>query len=184
MRKVTFGGAVSLDGYFARKNHSVDWLMRSPEAAPIMARYWKSIDTLVMGRKTYQAGLKLTKGKGNPYVGFKPYVFSRTLKSGIREGVEIVATDPIAFVRKLRRKAGKGIAVMGGGELAHPLLEAGLIDEIGFNIQPVVLGSGIPVFHEMKRQFDLDLLECRRFKNGCVYVSYRVRPWERRRHTK
>jgi riboflavin biosynthesis pyrimidine reductase len=64
---------------------------------------------------------------------------------------------------------------MGGGELAWPLLEAGLIDEIGFNIHPVLLGAGIPVFHAMKRQIDLELLECRSFKNGCVYVLYRVK---------
>lgn len=64
---------------------------------------------------------------------------------------------------------------MGGGDLARSLFEAGLIDEIGFNLHPVLLGSGIPLFHEMKRQIDLELLECQRFKNGCVYVSYRVK---------
>ena len=184
MRKVTFGGALSLDGYFARKNHAVDWLMWSPEAAEIMANYWNSIDTVVMGRKTYEVGLKMTKGKGNPYAGFKSYVFSRTLKAGERDGLEIVATDPAAFVRKLKRGPGKDICVMGGGELAHALLEGGVIDEIGFNIQPVVLGSGIPVFHEMKKQIDLELLKCARFKNGCVYVLYRVKPAKPKRPAK
>ncbi len=64
---------------------------------------------------------------------------------------------------------------MGGGELARSLFEAGLIDEIGFNIHPVLLGAGVPVFHPMSRQIDLELHECRAFKNGCVYVSYRVK---------
>ncbi len=64
---------------------------------------------------------------------------------------------------------------MGGGELAKSFFEAGLIDEIGFNIHPVLLGSGIPLFHEMKRQIDLELLDCKTFKNGCVLVSYRVK---------
>ncbi len=64
---------------------------------------------------------------------------------------------------------------MGGGELAKSLFEAGVIDEIGFNIHPVLLGSGIPLFHEMTRQIELELLDCQTFKNGCVYVSYRVR---------
>ena len=63
---------------------------------------------------------------------------------------------------------------MGGGELARPLFEAGLIDRVGFNIHPVLLGSGVPAFHAMTRQIDLELEECRPFKNGCVYVSYRV----------
>jgi dihydrofolate reductase len=64
---------------------------------------------------------------------------------------------------------------MGGGELARSLFEADLIDEIGFNIHPVLLGSGIPLFHPMSHQIDLELQECRPFKNGCVYVTYRVK---------
>ena len=64
---------------------------------------------------------------------------------------------------------------MGGGELAKSLFEADLIDEIGFNIHPVLLGSGIPLFHPMTRQIDLELKECKPFKNGCVLVTYRVK---------
>ncbi|MDP9004623.1 MAG: dihydrofolate reductase family protein [Verrucomicrobiota bacterium] len=175
MRKLTFGGANSLDNYFARKNDAVDWLMWSDEAAAIMAKYWKTIDTMVMGRKTYEAGLKLSKGKGNPYGRMKCYVFSRTWKPRKGESVEIVSTNAVRFVRKLKKQPGKDICVMGGGELAHSLFEAKLIDEIGFNIQPVLLGAGIPLFHPMKRQIDLELLDCQRFKNGCVYVSYRLK---------
>jgi dihydrofolate reductase len=175
VRKVTFGGAPSLDGYFARKDDAVDWLMWSKEAATIMKDYWKTIDTIVMGRKTYEAGLKLTKGKGNPYSGMKAYVFSRTLKPQKQGDLEIVADDAVKFVKRLKKADGGDICVMGGGELARSLFEADLIDEIGFNIHPVLLGSGIPLFHEMKRQIDLELLECKRFKNGCFYVLYRVK---------
>ena len=158
--------------------------MWSDEAGEIMQKYWKTIDTVVMGRKTYEVGLKMTKGKGNPYSGMKPYVFSRTLKPGSAGGVEILGSDPVAFVRKLKRQAGKDICVMGGGDLARSLPEGGVIDEIGFNIQPVMLGEGVPLFHEMKRQIDLELLDCRRFKNGCVYVLYRVKPPKTKRGRK
>ena len=65
--------------------------------------------------------------------------------------------------------------VMGGGDLAKTLFEVGVIDEIGFNIQPVLLGSGIPLYHEMPRQIDLELIECKPLKHGCVYVTYRVK---------
>jgi dihydrofolate reductase len=175
MRKVTFGGAPSLDNYFARKNDAVDWLMWSKEAAEIMGEYWKTIDAVVMGRKTYEAARKMTKGKSNPYPGMKSYVFSRMLKARKDDSLEIVSKDAVKFVRKLKNEAGKGICVMGGGELAHSLFEAKLIDEIGFNIHPVLLGSGIPLFHKMKRQVNLELLDCRRFKNGCVFLSYRIK---------
>jgi len=175
MRKVTFGGANSLDNYFARKDDGIDWLMWSDEAASVMMDYWKTIDAVVMGRKTYEVGLKMSGGKGNPYPQIQSYVFSRTLKRSDHPGVQIIAEDAAEFVRKLKRRKGKDICVMGGGLLAKSLFEAKLIDEIGFNIHPVLLGSGIPLFHEMKRQINLELLDCKRFKNGCVYVSYRVK---------
>jgi len=57
MRKVTFGGANSLDNFIARTDGAVDWLLWGDEAA-VMSAFWKSIDTVVMGRKTYEAGLK------------------------------------------------------------------------------------------------------------------------------
>jgi dihydrofolate reductase len=182
MRKVTFGGANSLDNYIARPDGAVDWLMWSDEAGEIMKDFWSKIDTMVMGRKTWdvaQANSPKPKKKSkakNPYGDLKTYVFSRTLKAGEQDGAIIVNSDPGEFIRELKQKPGKEICVMGGGDLARDLFEAGVIDEIGFNIHPVLLGSGIPLFHGMTRQIDLELIECRPFKNGCVYVSYRVKP--------
>lgn len=174
MRKVTFGGANSLDNFIARKDGAVDWLMWGDEAAAVTKDFWKSIDTILMGRKTYEVSLALA-GATNPYPHIRTYVFSRTLKESAVGGYEIVSSDAVEFVRKLKHESGKDICVMGGGELARTLFEADLIDEIGFNIHPVLLGSGVPLFHEMSRQIDLELLECKAFKNGCVLVSYRVK---------
>jgi dihydrofolate reductase len=177
MRKVTFGGANSLDNFFARKDHAVDWLMWSDEAAEVMKNYWPRIDTILMGRKTYEITQRMNpSGKtGKYHADMKTYVFSRTLEPGERDGVEIVSENVEEFVRGLKEQDGKEICLMGGGDLAKTFLEAGLIDEIGFNIHPVLLGSGIPLFHEMNRQIDLELIECRPFKNGCVYVLYKVK---------
>jgi dihydrofolate reductase len=174
MRKVTFGGANSLDNFIARRDGAVDWLLWGEEAKKLMTEYWKTIDTIVMGRKTYEPALKHSKSS-NPYPNLKTYVFSRTLKPSSHKGLAIISEDAAEFVRKLKREAGKDICVMGGGELAKSLFEAKLIDEIGFNIHPVLLGQGIPLFHEMKRQIDLELIECKSFKNGCVYVLYKVK---------
>jgi dihydrofolate reductase len=172
MRKVTFGGGNSLDNFIARKDHATDWLSWSDEVASVTAEFWKTIDTVVMGRKTYEVALR--SGTAS-YPGVKNCVFSRTMKDGAASGVTIISEDAAEFIRRLKGEKGKGICVMGGGELAHSLFEADLIDEVGLNIQPVLLGQGIPLFHEMSRQIDLELLECRTFKNGCVLVSYRVR---------
>jgi dihydrofolate reductase len=174
MRKVTFGGANSLDNFIARPNHAVDWLLWGKEAAAVMKDYWKTIDTILMGRKTYEVALRSGQGGGSS-PGMTTYVFSRTLPERSDGGVRVIRQDAAEFVRDLKEQEGKDICLMGGGELARPLFEAGLIDEIGFNIHPVLLGSGIPLFHPMSRQIDLELRECRAFQNGCVYVTYRVK---------
>jgi len=174
MRKVTFGGANSLDNYFARKDDSVDWLRWSNEAASVMKDFWKTIDTVVMGRRTYEVALRMGAG-GGAYPGVKNYVFSRTMKQKPGSNVEIISEDAAEFVRKLKSQKGKDICVMGGGLLAKSLLEANLIDEIGFNIHPVLLGSGIPLFHEMNHQIDLELIDFKAFRNGTLLVSYRVK---------
>src|SRR6516225_504066 len=101
MRKVTFGGANSLDNYLARPDHAVDWLMWCDEAAAVMADYWKTIDTILMGRKTYEVALRSGHG-GGAYPGMATYVFSRTLPPGSHAGATNVATDAVDFVRDLK----------------------------------------------------------------------------------
>ena len=190
MRNVIFGGANSLDNFIAREDGAVDWLIWSDEVAEMMKDMWSRFDCMVMGRKTYdvatgggsEKGRKGEEVKGrkkkevkNPYGSIETYVFSRTLEPGKRDGVEFVNSDPGKFVAKLKKKKGKDIMVMGGGEIGAVLLDAGVVDEIGFNIHPILLGSGVPLFHKMSRPIDLELTECKRMKNGCVYVLYSVK---------
>jgi dihydrofolate reductase len=171
VRKVTYGAATSLDGFIARKDHSVDWLQWSDDVSAITSRFWKSVDTVLMGRKTYEV---VARGGMTSYPGVKNYVFSRTLKESPDPKVELVSDDAAGVVQALKTKKGKGICVMGGGEFAHSLFEADLIDEVGMNLHPVLLGSGIPLFLESRHQLDLELVECKPIKKGCVYVLYRV----------
>ncbi len=186
MRKVIFGGANSLDNYIAREDGGYDWILWGDEAAELMKDMWSRFDTMVMGRKTYDVAAgsgstsKRKKAK-NPYGDLKTIVFSRTLKPEATDGFEITADDPVKVIKKLKKEKGKDICIMGGGELAKSLFEAGVIDEIGFNIHPVLLGSGVPLFHKMKKQIDLELLECKPFKNGTVYVLYKVKNQAARR---
>lgn len=143
MRTVVFGGGSSLDNFIARKDHSVDWLYWSDDVAAITQAMWPRFDTVVMGRKTYEAAAAM----GTPsYPGVANYVFSRTLSPKSHEGVQIISDDAADFVRRLKSDSGKDICVMGGGELANALMAADLIDEVGLNIHPILLGQGIPVF--------------------------------------
>ncbi len=174
MRKVTFGVANSLDNYIARNDHGIGWILGGEEASSAMTEFWKKIETVLVGRKTYEPVLK--SGKSWPsYPGVKTYVFSRTIRESPDKNIQIISEDAAEFIRKLKSEKGKEIFVMGGGELANSLFEADLIDEISLNIHPVLLGSGIPLFLPMGRQVDLELLECKSFKNGCVVVRYQVK---------
>jgi len=175
MRKVIFGGANSLDNFIARKDDAVDWLMFSKDAEKIMKDMWENIDTIVMGRKTYEVAQRMGGGSGG-YRGVKTYVFSRTIKKPNSKKLFFVDEDAAVFVRRLKEeKEGKDICVMGGGLLAKSLFEADVIDEIGFNIHPVLLGSGIPLFYEMSRQIDLELKECKQLSSGCVLLTYKIK---------
>lgn len=174
MRKVIFGGANSLDNFIARKDDTVDWLLFSKEVGTIMKDMWANIDTVVMGRRTYEVAQSLGGGSGG-YPGVKTYVFSRTIKKSNSKKLFFINEAAGAYVRRLKEEEGKDICVMGGGLLAKSLFEADVIDEIGFNIHPILLGSGIPLFYEMSRQIDLDLKECKQLSTGCVLLTYTVK---------
>src|SRR5271157_4302729 len=112
MRKVTFGGANSQDNFLARPDHAVDWLLWGKEAAAIMTDYWKTIDTVLMGRKTYEVALRSGKG-GAGYPGMKTYVFSRTLAESCDRSVTIIGRDAVEFVRDLKGQDGRDICLIG-----------------------------------------------------------------------
>jgi dihydrofolate reductase len=186
MRKVTLGLANSLDNYIARKDGGADWLQWNDEIAEISAKFMKTIDAILIGRKTFE--VMLASGETS-YPGAKNYVFSRSKRklNALRKRItaevkktkkntpELISSDATNFVEKLKRQKGKGIVVFGGGELARSLFEADLIDEIVLNVQPVILGSGVPLFHQMKRQIDLELFNVQRLKGAGVILSYSVK---------
>ena len=186
MRTVTYGAASSLDGFITDRAGSVEWLHFSKDVSDFIANYWKSIDTILMGRKTWEVAAasapppKSTKSgksakKSTAMPGIKAtYVFSRTLTAIPGDDAQLVRGDAGAFVRQLKEQEGKDICVLGGGDFARSLFEAGVIDEVGFNMHPVLLGAGAPLFLDAGRRIDLQLKDCRTIDGGCVLVTYRV----------
>ena len=184
MRTVTYGGAGSLDGFLAGVDGSIDWLHFSKDVQQVMTDYWKDVDTILMGRKTYEVSVAMkpssakkpakAKSTRRKEPAMRTYIFSRTLKAIDDPGVELVTTDAVEFVRELKQRPGKGICLMGGGELAQSLLTAGLVDEIGLNIHPILLGSGILTFRDPGHRVKLTLTECRELDGGCILASYKV----------
>ena len=169
MRKVVLGLGISLDGYIARPDGAVDFLFMPKDYS--MAPFFKTVDVALMGRKTLEAGLKMTGGKFDNY-GIKCYVISRSLPPGERAGYEVTQKSPEALIREIRKRPGKNIWMMGGGELAREFLKADLIDEMEIGVVPTLIGEGIPLFPFGFPQRDFKLVDNKAYSKGLLVLKY------------
>ena len=173
MRKVTWSAACSLDFMLAAPDGGLDWMRWSDDAAALAGAGWQGVDTLLMGRRTYDFAAKSGGGGDAGDSRIRTFIFSRTMTEAPK-GATLVASDPAAFVRDLKRQGGGDIMLMGGGELASALLAGGAVDEIGLNLHPVLLGGGARFVHRLPHAVNLALLEARPLAEDCVYLRYRV----------
>ena len=172
-RKVILGFGISLDGYIARRNGAMDFLVIDKEGEALMADFFARIDTTMMDRKTAAATAKMRKSGEIPEMpGITNYVFSRRWKPGKRDGFEVVTGSLTAFVKKLKRRPGKDIYLGGGGELCRSFLQEDLIDDLYIGVSPILLGDGIPGFPGKFPQRDFRLTECKSYSNGSVGLRY------------
>jgi dihydrofolate reductase len=174
MRKVIYGVGISLDGYIARPDGSVDFLFMPKDYS--MGPFFKRVDTAVMGRKTYEVGLKMSGGKTFNGYGLKCYVFSKKQKPGERGGVTFVRAPAKAWLAPLQEQEGKDLWLMGGGELARIFLQDDLVDELYLGVVPTLIGQGIPAFPNGFPQREFALAENKSFSKGLIALRYeRVR---------
>jgi dihydrofolate reductase len=174
VRRVILGLGISLDGYIARRNGSVDFLFMPKDYS--MGPFFKTVDIAVMGRKTLEAGLRMGKTESVATPGLTCYVLSRSQPPGERHGAIFTNESPKSLVKSLRNRKGKHIWHMGGGELARAFLEDDLIDELYLGVVPVILGEGIPLFPPGFPQRNFSLLENKSFSKGLITLKYaRVR---------
>ncbi|MEM6401923.1 MAG: dihydrofolate reductase family protein [Cyanobacteria bacterium P01_D01_bin.116] len=172
MRKLKYYVACSIDGFIARKDGSFNDFILDGEVVNDYIESFKLFDIVLMGRKTYEVGLK--EGKTNPYPMMKSFVFSCSMKASPDENVEIVSENAIALVKSLKNEAGKDIYLCGGANLATTLFNHNLIDEIILKINPLVMGSGIPLFGEFIKQTSLELTDSKIYDSGVLLVNYQV----------
>ncbi|GAB3423199.1 dihydrofolate reductase family protein [Flindersiella endophytica] len=163
MRKLTYFVAMTIDGFVAGPDGGdptgdlfapdEEYLGRIvehfPETLPTPARVALGVtaagdrfDTVVEGRRSYEVGP--AAGISNAYAHLRHIVYSRTLGQSPDPAVEVVASDPAAHVRELKQQPGKGIWLVGGGDLAGTLFPE--IDELVIKLSPVAIGKGIPLF--------------------------------------
>jgi dihydrofolate reductase len=169
MRNIVLSLGISLDGYIAHRDGSVDFLFMPEDFS--MAPFFETIDAAIMGRKTLDAARR--KGGLPGGSKMKSYVFSRSEPPGERDGVVFVNRAPAVFAAELRRQEGKDIWLMGGGELARDFLIDDLVDELHLGIVPVLLGAGLPLFPCGFPRRDFELVENRTFSLGLVTLRYK-----------
>jgi dihydrofolate reductase len=133
-----------------------------------------------MGRKTYEPGLKIDLS--SPYPTLEQYVPSTTMEESPDENVTLVSGDAAGPLGGLKSEPGKDIWLAGGATLAASLLSEGLVDALMLKFNPVVLGSGIPLFSGGTKNVDLDLEDGRTLAGGVALLRYRVKNWGRTIH--
>ncbi len=168
--------AISLDGFLARKDGSVDWL--DPYFTKLSSpydyeEYYASVEGLVMGRKTYEACMSLGGGE-YPYPDKPAWVLSKNKKFAPKVNeVTLLTDDVFQKLSDLRKETDGRLWLVGGGELASQLVEARLLDEIVLTIVPVILGSGLPWLGETSRDSSWQLVDSYKADNGLLQLGYR-----------
>jgi len=172
-RKVIVHIAISADGYIARPDGDLEWLtsLPAPEGFYGMDKFVQSIDTKILGRKTYEWSRRM----GAKFEGPNRYfVFSRHAPSDSPPGVEFLSEAVAPFVARLREQPGKDIWLMGGGEVIASFLDEAAIDEFVITVAPVFIGDGIPLMAKRYRHVPLELVATERYGNGVVQNRYCV----------
>lgn len=176
-REVIIFSAMSLDGFIAKPNHDIKWLFDLPDqngCDNCFKEFYKTIDTTIIGRKTYDQIIK--GGDGQVYIDKKNYVFSHNMK-GATEWVEFRNDDIVAFVKDLKKKPGERIWIVGGNPINSILLEHDLVDKIQLQVFPILLNHGIPLTSCNIEDIKLKLIKTEVFSGGVVDLLYAREDW-------
>jgi dihydrofolate reductase len=171
MSRIRYHVATSLDGYIAGPNGEADWIVMDPDVN--FAEIWAQFDTLLMGRRTYEAA-SARLGKSS-MEGRKVAVVSRTLRSQDHPEITVISELNRDSIQTLRAQSRKDIWLFGGGQLFHHLLHLGEVDTVEVSIIPVMLGAGIPLLRPPALQTKLKLTSHKVYRSGRVSLAYEVR---------
>ncbi len=169
MRKIILGVAVSLDGFIEGPNGEYDWCFTDQDYG--MSDFFKRIDTLFMGRKTYEMLQSMGEAASAGIPKFKEYIFSTTLDK-VKEGATLIKEDVKAEVEKTKKEKGKDIWLFGGAGLTTSLMNLGLVDELSLAVHPIILGAGKPLFSNITKRRHLKLIDSKTYLSGLAALTY------------
>ncbi|MGI8581820.1 MAG: dihydrofolate reductase family protein [Chitinophagaceae bacterium] len=169
MRKVILSVAVSLDGLIEGPNSEYDWCFTDQDYG--LSDFFKRIDTMFLGRKTYEMTLAMGDTGGSGFPKLKEYISSNTLDK-VKHGATLINSDIKAKVEKIKKEKGKDIWLFGGAGLTTSLLNLGLVDELSLAVHPILLGGGKPLFSNIKDRINLTLVDTKKFSTGLVSLTY------------
>jgi dihydrofolate reductase len=177
--KLTIHMVSSLDGIIAKRNNSVSWFETTDHYEKGVEgqdpeEELKAIDCYLMGSRTYEHALELSKTYGWVY-GDKPtiVVTSRNLTSE-RKNVEFYSGDLHTLINERLKSRYKNVWAVGGSMLTKELLRLQLADEIRLNILPIILGDGLLFFDQVGQEQALHLKDTIAYKNGMVELCYEI----------
>ncbi len=177
-RKIVAYLAVSADGYIARPDGDVEWLNRRQDTSDYgFGKFYKSVDTALLGRGTYDWAVRyVKKHPGTPVFDTRiaHHVFTRTPPKRALSGVHFTSDTPRAWVRRVRATPGKNVWMMGGGRLIASFLDVGGIDEFDLHVIPVLIGTGMPLIAPRHRDIELRLIATKKYADGVVQLRYEV----------
>lgn len=173
-RKVILYIAVSLDGFIADQNGSIDWISGNDEnylSDYGYETFIKTVDTVIMGYNTYrQINEKLSPNEW-PYKGLRTYVLTSKNVSDTSE-INFTSAAPTTLLEKLHKQNGKAIWICGGADVLNQLVHENLIDEYHITTIPLILGKGIRLFNDDNPTIKLNLCDSR-IENGIITNIYK-----------
>ncbi len=175
MRKLVYYVATSLDGYIAGPNESIDLFAMDGSLVEKYQQDLRDFDTVVMGRKTYEFGYKFGLPPGQPaYPHMRHYIFSDSLTlENPHDLVKVVKRDT-STIKQLKQEEGTDIYLCGGGAFAGWMLDEKLIDILIIKLNPIVLGSGTPLFGDSNTATKLNQLDNQEFEGGLSLRTYHI----------
>lgn len=168
---------MSLDGFIADSKGGVDWMQgdgSQPNALGSYESFLETIDTIIMGRRTYDQIRQELSPRHWPYEGFQTYVWTHRPLESPPSSVQALPTDWLAWLDNCRAEKGKDIWICGGAQLAQQLLKENQLDRLHLTILPCLLGQGLALFEEIPA-CRLQLIGTQTY-NGMVDLVYTVLP--------